>query len=183
MILNSRNNLFDFRFNKNFVPKEIVEKYKPYLNKIPGNLFEEPIDFINYGIQGLNLPGMGFEPVEQSDNPGSTRYYRGRSPMKKSFEKQFTITMQLMDGYINYWMMTDILLYYHHSTTKQKHLDDLKLRVLDSEGLGISSITFEQPILNQISELTLNMAENISEFSTFDLNIYYNRFEIKMDID
>jgi hypothetical protein len=183
MILNSRNNLFDFRFNKNFVPKEIVDKYKPYLNKIPGNLFEEPIDFVNYGIQGINLPGVTFDPVSQSDNDGSTRYFRGKIPTQNTVTRQFTVTMQLMDGYINYWMMNDILLYYYAPTTKQKHLDDLKLRVLDAEGLGISSITFEQPILNQISELTLNMAENVSEFNTFDLNFYYNKFEIKMDID
>jgi len=183
MILNSRNDLFDFRFPRTFVPEEIAKKYEPYLNRIPGNLFENAIDFINYGIQGINIPAMGFEPVEQSDNPGRTRYFRGRSPMNKTFDKQFTVTMQLMDGYINYWMMTDLLLYYHHGTTKQKHLDNLSLNISDAEGIIMTSISFEQPIMNQMSELTLNMAENVADFSTFDVNFYYNRFVIKIRPD
>lgn len=183
MILDSRNNSFDFRFPKTFVPEGIAKKYEPYLNRIPGNLFENAVDFINYGIQGINVPGMGFTPVEQNDNPGKTRYFRGRNPMDKSFDKQFTVTMQLMDGYINYWIMTDLLLYYHHGTTKQKHLDDLNLNITDAEDLVMSSICFERPIMNQVSELSINMSDNVAEFSTFDINFYYNKFVIKIHPD
>ena len=183
MILDSRNNSFDFRFPRKFIPQEIVDKYKPYLNKIPGNLFEDPIDFINYGIQSINLPGITFDPVSQADNDGTVRYFRGKVPIQNTIERQFTVTMQLIDGYINYWMMTDILLYYYAPTTKQKHITDLKLGILDAEDLVLANITFEKPILNQISELNLNMAENVAEFNTFDLNFYYNKFHIKIDVD
>ena len=79
--------------------------------------------------------------------------------------------------------MTDILLYYYAPTTKQKHITDLKLGILDAEDLVLANITFEKPILNQISELNLNMAENVAEFNTFDLNFYYNKFHIKIDVD
>jgi hypothetical protein len=79
--------------------------------------------------------------------------------------------------------MTDILLYYYASTTKQKYLEDLKIRILDQEGLGVASITFEKPIMHQISELNLNMAENVAEFNTFELNFSYNKFNIKIDVD
>jgi len=58
MILNSRNNLYNFKFPRNFIPKEVADKYKKYLNRMPGNILTEPIDFINYSIQGINLPGM-----------------------------------------------------------------------------------------------------------------------------
>lgn len=183
MILDSRNNLFDFRFPRKFVPKEISDKYKPYLNKMPGNLFEDPIDFINYGIQSINLPGITFDPVSQADNDGTTRYFRGKVPIQNTIQRQFTVTMQLMDGYINYWMMIDILLYYYAPTTKQKYLDNLLLGILDGENMVIAQIAFEKPILNQISELNLSMAENVSEFSTFDLNFYYNKFNIKIEVD
>tara|TARA_B100001287_G_C22598602_1_gene489267 strand:- start:557 stop:1108 length:552 start_codon:yes stop_codon:yes gene_type:complete len=183
MILNSRNNLFDFRFPRNFVPKEIAEKYEPYLNRIPGNLFEDAIDFVNYGIQAINLPGITFDPVSQSDNDGTTRYFRGKIPIQNTIERQFTVTMQLMDGYINYWMMTDLLLYYYAPTTKQKYIDNLNLGITDAEGIVLSTIAFEKPIMNQISELNLNMSENIAEFTTFDINFYYNKFNIKIESD
>ena len=38
MVLNSRNNSFDFRFPRGFIPTEVADKYRKYLNKIPGSL-------------------------------------------------------------------------------------------------------------------------------------------------
>ena len=95
MILNSRNNTYDFRFPRKFIPEEVANKYKKYLEKIPGNLLAEPIDFINYSIQGLNVPGMSFDPVTQQDNDGTIRYHRGAIPIQNTVERQFTVTMQL----------------------------------------------------------------------------------------
>ena len=66
MILNSRNNAYDFRFPRKFIPEEVSNKYKKYLNRVPGGLLAEPIDFVNYSIQGLNIPGVTFDPVTQS---------------------------------------------------------------------------------------------------------------------
>ena len=153
------------------------------MNRIPGNLFEGAIDFINYGIQGINLPGITFDPVSQADNDGTTRYFRGKIPIQNTIERQFTVTMQLMDGYINYWIMTDLLLYYYAPTTKQKYIDDLNLGITDAEDLVMTTIAFEKPIMNQISELSINMSDNVAEFSTFDVNFYYNKFNIKIQPD
>jgi len=57
MILSARNNQFKFEFPRNFIPKEISDKYKPYLNRMPGAMIKEPIDYFNYGIQSMNLRG------------------------------------------------------------------------------------------------------------------------------
>lgn len=183
MILNSRNNLFDFKFPKNFIPAEVAEKYKSYLHKIPGNMLENPIDFINYTIQEINLPGISFEPVTQADNDGTIRYHRGRIPIQNTIERQFTVKFQLLDGYINYWILTDTLLHYYADQTLEKYIPDVKLRILDAEGLGLASIQFEKPIMNSISDLNLNLAENVAEFNTFEINFYYNKFNIKIDLD
>ena len=43
MILNSRNNSFDFRFPRKFIPEEVAAKYKKYLNNVPGSLLSEPV--------------------------------------------------------------------------------------------------------------------------------------------
>ena len=183
MILNSRNNLFDFRFPTHFKPDVVAAKYKAYLQKIPGTMLEEPIEFINYTIQSVNLPGITFDPVTQSDNDGTLRYHRGKVPIQNTIQREFTIQMQLLDGYINYWIMVDTLLYYYAKQTLEPYLPDLKLRILDAEGLGVASITFEKPIITGISELSLNLAENVAEFNTFDLNFVYNKFHIKIDLD
>jgi hypothetical protein len=183
MILNSRNNLFNFKFPRTFIPKEVRDKYMPYLTKMPGNLISEPIDFVNYSIQGLSMPGINFDPIQQSPNDGTITYHRGSIPIQNTVERQFSIELQLLDGYINYWIMQDTLLYYYSKENRDPFINDLKLQILDSEGIHIMSAVFEKPILNSISELELNMSSNVADFSTFTLNFYYNKFNIILEID
>jgi hypothetical protein len=182
MILNSRNNLFNFKFPRNFIPVEVVDKYRKYLDRMPGSLMTEPIDFINYSIQGVAIPGISFDPVEQSNNNGTTSYYRGAIPIQNLIDRQFTVEMQLLDGYINYWIMQDTIMYYS-VTSNKPFLDDLKLQILDAEGIHVMSAVFEKPIINSITDLELNMSSNIAEFNTFTLNFYYNKFNLKLEID
>lgn len=183
MILNSRNNLFNFKFPRNFIPSEVADKYRPYLNRMPGNLMSEPIDFINYSVQGLSLPGVSFDPIEQSPNDGTRTYHRGSIPIQNTIERQFTVELQLLDGYINYWILQDTLLYYYSKVQKKPFIDDLKLQILDAEGIHVMSAVFEKPIMNSISELELNMSTNIAEFTTFQLNFYYNKLNLELEID
>ena len=183
MILNSRNNLFNFKFPRTFVPIEVVNKYYKYLNRMPGNLITEPVDYINYAIQGINVPGISFTPIEQAPNDGTTTYHRGSIPIQNTIERQFQIEMQLLDGFINYWIMQDTLLYYYSQAQRKSFVDDLKLQILDSEGIHTMSVIFEKPILNSITELSLNMSNNIAEFNTFTVNFYYNKFNLKLEID
>lgn len=183
MILNSRNNLFNFKFPRTFIPKEVADKYRVYLNRMPGNLMTEPIDFINYAIQGVSIPGISFDPIEQSPNDGTTTYHRGAQPIQNTVERQFTVEMQLLDGYINYWILQDTLLYYYSRAKREPFINDLKLQILDAEGIHVMSAVFEKPIMNSITELELNMSSNIAEFNTFTLNFYYNKFNLKLEID
>jgi len=183
MILNSRNNLFNFKFPRNFIPTEVADKYKKYLNRMPGSLMTEPIDFVNYSIQGMSVPGISFDPIEQAPNDGTTTYHRGSIPIQNTIERQFTVEMQLLDGYINYWIMQDTLLYYYSKTNRKPFLEDLKLQIMDAEGIHIMSAVFEKPIMNSITELELNMSSNIAEFNTFTLNFYYNKFNLVLEID
>jgi len=182
MILNSRNNTYDFRFPRKFIPDDVAEKYRKYLSKIPGNLMYEPIDFINYSIQGLNVPGISFDPVTQSDWDGTTRYHRGAVPIQNLVERQFTVSMQLLDGFINYWIMQDTLLYYYAKSTEEPFTQDITLRVLDAEGASVAYFKFENPIMNSIGELNLNMSENVAEFNTFEVTFYYNKINLELEI-
>jgi hypothetical protein len=183
MILNSRNNLYNFKFPRNFIPQEVADKYRKYLNRMPGNILTEPIDFINYSIQGINLPGVSFDPVTQNNNDGTVRYHRGAQPLQNLIEREFTVTMQLLDGFINYWIMNDTLLYYYSREERQPFLEDLKLQIMDSEGIHVISAQFHQPILKSISELDLNMSQNVAEFNTFNLTFNYNKYSLVLEID
>jgi hypothetical protein len=183
MILNSRNNSYDFKFPRKFIPEEVVNKYKKYLQKVPGALLAEPVDFINYSIQGINIPGVSFDPVSLQDNDGTIRYHRGAVPIQNTINREFTVSMQLLDGYINYWIMMDTLLYYYARSTKEPYAPDVTLRILDAEGASVAYMEFQKPILKSINDLNLNFSENISAFNTFEVSFTYNKLALKLEID
>ena len=67
--LSGKNNNFKFSFPKPFVPKEIEDKYSPILNRIPGNMCDTVVDFLNMSIQSVELEvnPAEYEPIEQMD--------------------------------------------------------------------------------------------------------------------
>lgn len=183
MIGDGRENLFEFHFPKTFMPKEVSDKYKRYLNRIPGNIITDPLNFINYTIQGINLPGTGYDAITQLQKPGNNAQWRNSLPSEELYEKELTVTFQLVDGYINYWMMLDILNHYYDFNKKEPYIPDLNLRMLDSEGNSIVTARINRPLIKNISDLNMNFASNVADFSTFDVTLGYNSLEIIVELD
>ena len=84
-------------FQETLYLSQLLKKYKPFLTRIPGGLIKEPIDYWNYGIQSLNLPGPSFDAVTQVDYPGNQRAFRASLPKQQLFDKTMTVTMQAFD--------------------------------------------------------------------------------------
>lgn len=183
MILSARNNQFKFEFPRNFIPKEIADKYRPYLNRIPGGLIKEPIDYFNYGIQSMNLPGPSFDPVTQNDFPGTTRRFRTSLPKQELFDKTLTVTMQAFDGWVNYWMAVELFDYYYKLDGKNPFVPEgVGLQMLDGEGNIFVTIQLKDMIMNGVSALDLNFSSNTIEFQTFDIDFTYNILDIKVNL-
>lgn len=182
MILNARNNLFTFNFPRTLIPDTISNKYKTYLNRIPGNLIEEPIDYLNYSIQSVNLPGISYNPTEQSKKTGGTNVFRDVIPYTELFD-EFTITMQLLDGYINYWLMFDLFNYYYSFNNPNPYLPDVfVIRTLDSEGHVIAQIKTDRVLFTELSSLELSYANNSPDFSTFDATFKFNSYNRRIEL-
>ena len=183
MLLSARNNQFKFEFPRNFIPKEIADKYRPYLNRIPGGLIKEPIDFFNYGIQSLNLPGPSFTPVEQNDMPGNTRRFRTSIPKQELFDKSLTVTVQAFDGYVNYWMAVETLEYYYNLSGKTPYVPEgVGIQLMDSEGNVFVTAQLRDMIMNSVSSLDLNFSSNTIEFQTFDIEFTYNMLNVNVNL-
>ena len=181
MKLSAKNNQFRFEFPRTFIPSEIVDKYKPFIQKMPGNMISEPIDFFNYGIQSLNIPGPSFDPVSQNDNPGLTRSYRGSFPSQELYDKNLTITFQAFDGWVNYWMAIDLFQYYYSTQTKPQFVPEgVGVELLDLEGFSWVNVKFKEMLLTGISALDLNFSSNTVEFQTFTLDFVYNYLDINL---
>lgn len=183
MILNARDNLFQFNFPRAFVPKEISDKYKPYLNRIPGNVIEEPVDFINYTLQSINIPGMGFDSVVQQRKTGREFEFRSSVPEQELFQKELTMTFQSVDGYINYWMLLEILKFYYSFDNKAPFICDFNVRMTDNEGNALVTARMKRVLMKSISDLQFSFASNVAEFKTFDVVFGYNELEVIIELD
>lgn len=180
MINSARNNQFDFRFPRNFVPKEIVDKYRPYINRIPGNMIKEPIDIINYGIQGINLPGISYDPLEQKGKLGTNRLHRASLLPGELTANELNVKVKLLDGYINYFMLWDIFNYYYSQGNSDLYLPHgTIIQLLDSAGNVIIIAELERLLFTSISSLDLSFNGNSQEFNTFDITFVYNNLIFK----
>lgn len=184
MLLSARNNQFKFAFPRNFIPAEIANKYRSYFNKIPGGLIKEPIDFFNYGIQSINLPGPSFTPVEQNDFPGGTRNFRSSLPEQEIFDTTLTVTMQAFDGWVNYWMAIEVFQHYYSLTkVKKQYLPEgVGVQMLDSAGYNLVTVQLKDMLMTSVSSLDLNFSSNTIEFQTFDIGFVYNSLNIAVNL-
>jgi len=61
-------------------------------------------------------------------------------------------------------------------------LPDLTLRLLDHEGIIMSTVAFQQPIYTSLSEAQLNYSSTTPQFSTFSVGFRCNYVDIKLEI-
>jgi hypothetical protein len=184
MILNARPDQFTFNFPKLFVPEVINKKYSTYLERLPGSLIVKPIDVINYGIQSINLPASSYQPVEQGGKIGRRRTYRTSIHEQELLSKEFTVSFQLLDGFINYWILFDTFNYWYNYKTPDTHLPEgFDIRLTDSEGNIMSTISMKRVLFKEIGALDMSFSNNTSDFSTFSCSFEYNELETKLEID
>jgi len=178
MIPNSTHSSFEFNFPRKFIPDHIVKKYKPYLNRIPGNLITEPIDYINYSIQSITVPGFSYDPVEQNQKPGINKKFRSSLPEQELLNKEFIVSFQLIDGFINYWILLETLFYYYSFENPNTYIGDMNLRFTDSEGNVLITTRIQDVLMTEIDDLQVSFASNQVDFTTFNITFAYNKLDV-----
>lgn len=180
MILNSKGNNFYFVFPKGFFPDAVTEKYLPYLKKQP-TPYESIPQLMNSTIQAIDFPSFSANTVEQTRYLGKTVRYKGSQPIQNLFTNDFNITFKMVDGYLNYFVMLDSLLWFLNLKNQNVHTLDLALRLLDNDGNIITSLVFQEAIIKSISQLTLSYTSVSPETSTFTLGFTCNYIDIKLE--
>ena len=183
MFLNPKMNLFVFNFSRDFIPTEIRDKYYRYLNRVPGNLIDEPIDFLNYSIQTCNLPGLNYSNVEQLRHFGYKDLFRTSTHPKELYAKELNVSLRLTDSFLNYWIMVDVFNYYYSYKTKVPYIGDQEIQILDGDGNVVTTIKLLKVLFTSIGDLSLNYSSNNPDFNSFDIGLIYNELEIKQNFD
>lgn len=183
MILGNRNDLFKIELPKIFLPSSIKDKYIDYVFRMPGNI-RDVMDLVNYSIQSITIPNFNYEPVEQVQQGngdrkhGTTKLYRQSLNKEMLLDRKFTITFQLLDGNINYWILLDTFFAYYAFEESKKYIPDISIKIYNAEGLHMYSVVFKECLFTSVGEYTLSYSEISPEFKTFDIEFRFNTMDV-----
>lgn len=179
MVHAARNDQFFFNFKRTFIPKEISDKYYNYVNRLP-NAIDDVTDYLNSTIQGITMPTREHEPQIQNQK-GIETGFLGSRPWQALNSKEFEITFQLVDGYVNYLILYEVFDYYYKfKDNKNLHIDPFDFFIMDYDGLILSSFKAKQVIFKRLSQLELSYADNIQQFKTFTATFMFNELIIEL---
>jgi len=184
MILQNRNDLFKIEFPRVFIPSYVKQRYDPYVFRMPTPV-NDISDLVNYSIQSITIPNFNFSPVEQTkpgnwpQAKGTTRRFRQSLGMETLIDRNFTVTFQLLDGNINYWILLETFFHYYSYDTKAPYMMNVPLHILDAEGIRMYTVTFKDVMFTGLNQFTMSYSEITPEFRTFEATFAFN--EIDMD--
>lgn len=180
MILNSRNSNFILTFPKNFLYPRIQDRYRTYLKRLPLP-YDSVTDYLNASIQSTSFPGASIGIVEQRLYEDPVKWKDGLSG--RFFKREFSVEFKSYEGYINYWMMFDLLQEYANYDNKEPYLPNITLSFLDQSGFELIVYEYQKVIMTDISDLQLNFTSNAADFQSFSCSFTYNYFKVKRRLD
>ena len=198
--LSPRLDLFVFKFPKDFLPKEIEEKYTKILNR-EKSVIRTAIDYLNESIQGVSFPGIADLLTEQTqhspEHPENKNKQEGLSAKRISIEPsrnnvsyspknilsqiggEFTVTLRKNQGLYNYFMMYETIFYkaLKEYTNVTKQDDFFEIDILDSTGRVIGRVKLFQPRIDGIDGLEFSYNKLERQVETFDLKFRFNNID------
>ena len=190
--LSPRFDLFKFVFPKDFLPKEVEEKYAEIINRNPG-VVTTPIDYLNESIQGINIPGMSdlliVQPQHES-NPIRPRLHRSNvepkhdvnylssgNPLEK-LGKEFKVTFRMNQGLYNYFMLYETIFHRYVKQEDIRPYDPVFLiDILNEDGTIVSRIKLKDVYIDGIDGLDFNYNKVERSGDTFDVNFRFNNID------
>ena len=186
--LSPRYDLFRFVFPKDFLPKELEQKYMKLLNKTPG-VITSPIDYLNESIQSVTIPGISDIVITQqqhssNDNtrgagrinvePRREAIYQSTSNPLEKINPEFRVTFRLNQGFYNYFMLYEAIFHQVCKTHNKNHQDILFVELLNEEGEIISRITFYDTLMDGIDGLDFGYDKVDRDSGTFDVTFKFS---------
>ena len=189
--LSPRYDLFRFQFPRDFLPKEVEEKYAKIIAKEPG-IICTPIDYLNESIQGINFPGItdiniiqqqhSSNSIERSNNrlnvePKTDIIHTSTSNPLDKINKEFRVTLRMNQGLYNYFMLYETLFHYICKPILREEEPILYIELMDEDGVVRSRIKYIDCHMDGIDglEFTFNKIERDS--GTFDITFKFNNID------
>jgi len=181
-ILNTRASSYYFIFPKGFFPDRIKKKYEDYIKKQPIP-YDNVQDFLNSTIQSVSMPSLTMDSVQQVRKLGKIIKYKNSIPVQDLFNKDFSISFRVVDGFINYWVFMETVLYFLNFKNEDLFIQSLPLRLLDNEGNIMVSLKFSEVLFAGFSELEMNATQYDPQDTSFTINFTANYIDIDLEFD
>jgi len=171
--LNSQNNQFIFSFPTDFVPQELEIKYNERLERMH-SIFSNIIDYLNNAILSVSFPGLTFPTTTaQTKRYGKEIVYKASKTPYDIYEKNFTIKVEAVDNFANYFMLQDILMW-HYIHNDQMFVDPFLIQILDKNRVVDWQYELREIIFTKISSLNFAYSETDIKTSAFELGFTCN---------
>ena len=178
MRLSSQGSQFVFNLPSDFLPTEIINTYKPVLEK-NWVQYESVIDYINSTIKAVNFPGIGFEMPKQTNIRGKERQFKPAKNIQDiTTTHDLTVTLRSVDSDLNYWLMFDIISK-HYLDVENSFVTPFTITCLDIHRDAIYVIRFYEIIIKGLSENTFNYSQQKVNAKEFTLTFHFNFYDIE----
>jgi hypothetical protein len=178
MRLSSQGSQFIFNIPSDFLPTEIVNTYKPVLEK-NWVQYESVIDYINSTIKAVNFPGIGFEMPKQTNIRGKERQFKpAKNVQDITTTHELTVTLRSVDSDLNYWLMFDIISK-HYLDVENSFVTPFTITCLDIHRDAIYVIRFYEIIIKGLSDNTFNYSQQKVNAKEFTLTFHFNFYDIE----
>lgn len=201
--LSPRADLFCFKFPKDFLPKEINDKYTNLLNKKDKSVIRNAIDYLNESIQSVSFPGLSDLLVEQtqhSKHPENHNIQTGLKGARVNVEPkrnnntyspanilsqingEFTVTLRKNQGLYNYFMIYESIF---HKVLKEyanvtKPDDFFEIDILEETGEIFAKVKLFQPRIDGIDGLEFSFNKLERQTETFDIKFKFNNIDFEI---
>ena len=178
MRLSSQGSQFIFNLPSDFLPTEIINTYKPVLEK-NWVQYESVIDYINSTIKAVNFPGIGFEMPKQINIRGKERQFKpAKNVQDITSTHELTVTLRSVDSDLNYWLMFDIISK-HYLDVENSFVTPFTITCLDIHRDAIYVIRFYEIIIKGLSDNTFNYSQQKVNSKEFTLTFHFNFYDIE----
>ena len=175
-ILNAKLNQYAIWFPRDFFYPEVIEQWTPVVKRLKLQ-YQTLEDFINATVQSVTFPEITLAPVTQPQTMYQIRYPGGKE-LEPILDKNLTITFKMIEGFITYWMLFDQIELFQLYSDKSPFWPSMYVTFLDHHGFELMTFEFQKIIPLGMTQFNISYATVASEFSTFSLNLGYNRYKI-----
>lgn len=191
--LSPRYDLFKFSLPKDFLPKEVEEKYQGLLAKNAGVL-TTPIDYLNESIQAINFPGISdiiVTQIQHSSNdikrtlgklnvePKREQIYSSTANPLDKIEQSFKVTFRMNQGLYNYFMLYETTFHQICKPQEHKHQPVFFIELMDEDGVVTSHIIFKNVLIDGIDGLEFSFNKVERESGTFDVTFKFSNIDFE----